>query len=235
MDEFMKKSLLEKDPFTREQSMANVLWYKYKTFATSTCPVEAFAEYFSKYKNGDCMQGSALTAFTVIMRDCDDEGIRFEICAKNQEMFNVAEYKIVMIPYMNRRIPNKIDDVEFVRVRRTFEHVREVQKPEFSKEAEEWAAGMVNRMQLASMNRNNLLINADQHVPTPKVCMSEIQNQDISMQLRPVNFNSFALIPPDSVLVDPTNLDVSWVEELDEEVQKNLYLKLCELGINYLV
>jgi hypothetical protein len=191
---------------------------EFKPIVSEMCTLEEINRYFSQKSPGDIIQGTLGNQFGVRYMSHDLESVKVQLIFKDSEVKQLFDnYEDTTpgtsgTPFGVRYINHTSETVTIQLVSKSFfDWYKVVMIP----------AMYVGKPQSIAYIHFSLV-----ELPEP-VCDIHA-NADKAW----ANSSGYSDVPQ---LVDIADEDLNWVNDLDQEIQINLYKKLCEIGVPYLV
>lgn len=200
---------------------------KFKPIVSEICTLEEINRYFSQKDSGDIIQVTLGNQFGVRYISHTSESVKVQLVFdESNTKPNFDEYRLVMIPFMYVGKPQNIAHIHFSLV--------ESSVPDCN--------AQVNKTLETGNGNKKHYLTFKEHVEKIRACreknsLHEISHRRCSKGIQ-MNAKIFIKNTPKSVapeLVDITDPDFEWIEELDDDTRIKIYCKLCDLGVPYLV
>ncbi len=200
---------------------------KFKPIVSEICTLEEINRYFSQKDSGDIIQCTLGNQFGVRYISHTSESVKVQLVFdESNTKPNFDEYRLVMVPFMYVGKPQNIAHIHFSLVESSV------------------PAGNVHVNKTLEMGNDKPkhYLTFKEHVDKIRACreknsLHEISHRRCSKGIQ-MNSKIFIKNTPKTVapeLVDITDTDFEWIEELDDDTRIKIYRKLCDLGVPYLV
>ena len=200
---------------------------KFKPIVSEMCTFEEIERYFSQKCPGDIIQGTLGNQFGVRYVSHTSESVKVQLVFDEfSTKPNFDDYKLVMIPFMYNGKPQTIAFIQFCLLESSASACADKEK-------------MNTTLEMGNGNKKHYMT-FKEHIEKIRGCHEKNIHEKCHRCSKGImmNANTFLKNTPKPVapeLVDITDTDFEWIEELDDDTRIKMYRKLCDLGVPYLV
>ena len=194
---------------------------KFKPMVSEICTFEEINRYFSQKDSGDIIQGTLGNQFGVRYISHTSESVKVQLVFdESNTKPNFDEYRLVMVPFMYVGKPQNIAYFQFTLLESSVPackvHVNNTLE----------MGGKPKRYMTFKDHLEKIRARHDKNI---------YHRCSKGIQMNADKFIKNAPKPVEPELVDITDPDFEWIEELDDDTRIKIYRKLFDLGVPYLV